>query len=165
VRLVILSLVCGGATFKIQSNKDDDASALLRLTSHRCRDYRSPQLFCSTTARQTASLLSAHSSLLTRIKPILNESTLVMASRRVCLNALRGAECRSRGASRTVSSNWTAGTCQRSIHTPRSALRLPQLQARVLGATRPSWQRTRRTFSASPMFRHGHLDPPRPGEE
>jgi ferredoxin len=38
-------------------------------------------------------------------------------------------------------------------------------QSSVVKATSPSWLRNRRQFSSSPASRHGHLDPPRPGEE
>ncbi|CAG5159774.1 uncharacterized protein ALTATR162_LOCUS5671 [Alternaria atra] len=38
-------------------------------------------------------------------------------------------------------------------------------QSSIVKATSPSWLRNRRQFSSSPASRHGHLDPPRPGEE
>ncbi|KAI8933014.1 mitochondrial matrix iron-sulfur protein [Plenodomus lindquistii] len=35
----------------------------------------------------------------------------------------------------------------------------------IITATTPSWLRHRRHFSSTPTSRHGHLDPPKPGEE
>ncbi|KAH6861417.1 ferredoxin [Alternaria alternata] len=90
-----------------------------------------------------------------------------MAVRRACLSALEGRIAGARGASSSpqrFASNWTASACQKSLHTPMMASSLLS-QSSVIKATSPSWLRNRRQFSSSPTSRHGHLDPPRPGEE
>jgi len=50
------------------------------------------------------------------------------------------------------------------MHTQRTAL--PALsRPSFVEAASPSWLRDRRHFSSTPVARHGHLDPPKPGEE
>ncbi len=93
--------------------------------------------------------------------------TFDMASRRACLSALEGRIVGARGASsspRRFSSNWTTATCQNSIQTKTTAaLMLPR--SSIVKMTSLSWLQTCRQFSSTPASRHGHLDPPRPGEE
>ncbi|CAO2647327.1 Nn.00g082490.m01.CDS01 [Neocucurbitaria sp. VM-36] len=47
----------------------------------------------------------------------------------------------------------------------KRALPLSHQQSRILKASTPSFLRNRRQFSSSPASRHGHIDPPKPGEE
>ncbi|EMD92410.1 hypothetical protein COCC4DRAFT_131200 [Bipolaris maydis ATCC 48331] len=54
--------------------------------------------------------------------------------------------------------------CRRGMHTQRAATSLPW-QIKVAAPISPSWLRNSRQFSASHAPRHGHLDPPKPGEE
>ncbi|KAF2125580.1 ferredoxin [Dothidotthia symphoricarpi CBS 119687] len=84
-----------------------------------------------------------------------------MAAKRVCSSALRlsgaGAARKSTGArsSRSFSTqhaNWT--TALQAKHTTSTTI-LPRIQA-----THPQ-----RRFSTTPTPQHGHLDPPKPGEE
>ncbi|KAI4682321.1 mitochondrial matrix iron-sulfur protein [Alternaria novae-zelandiae] len=90
-----------------------------------------------------------------------------MAARRACVNALEGRIAGARGASsspRRFASNWAAAICRRSIQTQTTAVSTLSTST-ILKATSPSWLQSRRQFSSSPASRHGHLDPPRPGEE
>lgn len=133
------------------------------LTSHSIWNCR--RLFVTQQTFASFTLLSLH---------FYGKVHLAMASRGVCLQALRSAEGRvagSRSASwnmRTFSSqpsNWTSGICQKSAQFPAGARSLPQQPSRIVTYAIPSWLRNRRQFSSSPASRHGHLDPPRPGEE
>ncbi|KAF2844709.1 ferredoxin [Plenodomus tracheiphilus IPT5] len=97
-----------------------------------------------------------------------------MASPRTCLNALRLSQAgvaASRGAlpSRRAYlrrvSNW-ASTSSRDAQSSRGGIGIvSQQDSNVVTASSPSWLRHRRHFSSSPASRHGHLDPPKPGEE
>ena len=93
-----------------------------------------------------------------------------MASRRACLDVLRRSEALARNSSASSNlrnfssqSSWTttpqAVTSAKRRISPWSqkALKTPHATSRVL--------RHHRQFSSSPTSRHGHLDPPRPGEE
>ncbi|KAL6704406.1 mitochondrial matrix iron-sulfur protein [Coniothyrium glycines] len=100
-----------------------------------------------------------------------------MASRRICISAGEkraytttawAAACK-RGASRANRSFCTARPSNwpsRPETTPsRPTLRIPRQQTCIVSASVPSWLRHRRQFSSTPVSRHGHLDPPPPGEE
>ncbi|KAL6155215.1 mitochondrial matrix iron-sulfur protein [Exserohilum turcicum] len=63
-----------------------------------------------------------------------------------------------------LSSHWATAMWQRRMHSQNMASPVLR-QSTIVAATSPSWLRNRRQFSASPAPRHGHLDPPRPGEE
>ncbi|CAE7187171.1 hypothetical protein CFE70_006575 [Pyrenophora teres f. teres 0-1] len=54
--------------------------------------------------------------------------------------------------------------CQRSMRTQSTTL-ADLSRPSLLKAASPSWLRNRRHFSSTPVARHGHLDPPKPGEE
>jgi len=90
-----------------------------------------------------------------------------MAATRACLNVVEGRIAGARGVwsgRRMGSSNWAVVMCQRSMRTQSTVL--PGLsRPSLVKAASPSWKRNHRQFSSTPVARHGHLDPPKPGEE
>ncbi|KAH7353120.1 2Fe-2S ferredoxin-type domain-containing protein [Pyrenochaeta sp. MPI-SDFR-AT-0127] len=97
-----------------------------------------------------------------------------MASSRTCVNAVRNSaawSAGSRGASSGIrtfssqSSNWASLISHGIKPAASRPSTLLQQGPRLARASVPSWLRNRRHFSSSPASRHGHLDPPRPGEE
>jgi hypothetical protein len=124
-------------------------------TSHSIRNYRRPRFSVSQCPLSTAIFSPERPQ-----KP-------GMAASRACSIVLEGRVAGARSALSTpqrLSSHWATTACQRQMHTHKAATSLPR-RFSIATAKTPSWLRNSRQFSASHAPRHGHLDPPRPGEE
>lgn len=134
-------------------------------TSHSIRIYRRLRLL-RLLSWQTFALLRTYP-LTSAIFSIERPHTPTMAANRACWMLVEGRIAGARSALSTPltsTSHWATMTCQRGMHTQRAATSRPR-QFKVATPTSPSWLRNSRQFSASHAPRHGHLDPPRPGEE
>lgn len=113
------------------------------------------------------SLFCALRPLSSAIFSIERSHTPAMAANRACWMLAEGRIAGARSALSTpltLSSHWAPMACRRGMHTQRAATSLPW-QIKVAAPISPSWLRNSRQFSASHAPRHGHLDPPKPGEE
>ena len=98
-------------------------------------------------------------------------SRTIMASRRACLDVLRRSEPISRSSSassslRNFSSqsrNWASAP--RAVTTAKRRISPWSQQCSSTQEATSQILRHHRQFSSSPASRHGHLEPPRPGEE